>query len=392
MIYVFPVSLHDKHLIDPLCDVIAHLGGMKKRKVLVVGDLQADHAVQWMATQLSKLDAIVSFKVFPIEAREGWPKACNKYFVSTMSYLAKEARNAEPIFWMELDNTPIKTGWLDKIESEYGLGCSQNKPFMGVLRDYYDNRRGPLALNGQIMNGSGVYPAAYFVSSQLMMTALKETRPWDIYMRWEIAPHAHDASSFICLNWVTTNYRYEGGKIKCDIGQRPAQILTGDKVTEINDGHFIVHGCKDSSLAKLIMGEQASKPQAQEAAKGTSAADWQKSPTIAPQAQESTLIEEGEITPQTFSLKEELAKLEQKENLKQAKVKEGEFTVVEKPAVRNERSSDKASPLRKKRNKKLKVKRKPLNLSPEERQRRSDHAKNLHAARKAKKPELATAA
>ena len=184
MIYVFPVSKADAHLIDPLCDVIGHLGGMKGRQTIVVSDPQAAKDAGHLNDRLTKLDAKSQLHTFPQNFQQGWPVACNYYFIYTVGYLTNSLKITSPFYYFELDNTPVKAGWLERIGSEWGTAVSQNKSFLGVVRDYYaKDTQGNLSVHGSIMNGSGVYPPNFGRVSPLLRSLAKTTLPWDVYMR-----------------------------------------------------------------------------------------------------------------------------------------------------------------------------------------------------------------
>lgn len=265
MIYVFPVSKSDAHLIDPLCDVIAYLGGMKGRQTIVVSDPQSSKEAGYLNDRLIKLDAKSQLHTFPQNFQQGWPVACNYYFLYTVGYLTNTLKIASPFYYFELDNTPVKAGWMERIGSEWGTAVSQGKSFLGVLRDYYaKDAQGNLTVHGSIMNGSGVYPPNFGRVSPLLRSVAKSPLPWDVYMRWEICgptrkPNVHDISQWVAFNWATENYRMENGEIACDVRKRPEGIITSDKVYPITQDTVLVHGCKDGSLAKLIMGKSIEK-------------------------------------------------------------------------------------------------------------------------------------
>lgn len=264
MIYCFPVSLSDAHLIDPLCDVIGHLGGMKGRRVVIVSDPQASAHAGRLHERMVQLDAKSQIHTFPMNLTQGWPVACNHYFAMTVGYLTNKLGITDPFFYFELDNTPIKEGWIERIGSEWGSAVSIGKRFMGVMREYMAETPNGLSSQGNILNGSCVYPPEFGRMSPLLRSLTKSNLPWDVFMRWELCgrpsnPNVHEISKYIVFNWGTENYRWEGNQIKCDVKPRPTGILTSDKTYPITADTILVHGCKDGSLARLIMAQDPQK-------------------------------------------------------------------------------------------------------------------------------------
>lgn len=275
MIYVIPVSLSDAHLIDPLCDVVEYLGGMKGRRVIVLSDPQASVHATHLKDRITQAGAKAEMHTFNANCDGGWPHACNRYFFMGVNYLTYHAKVNESYYWFELDNCPIKEGWIERIGSEWGTAVNTNKRFMGVLREYMGlNNQGHMVSHGLIMNGSAVYPANFGIISPLIRSIIKDKRPWDVFMRNEITgnpknPNVHDISKFVTFNWGTDNYRRENGEIVCDQRPRPEGLITSDKTYPITEDTVLVHGDKSGTLARLIISEgkrTASTPEAPVAA------------------------------------------------------------------------------------------------------------------------------
>lgn len=367
MIYVFPVSLSDAHLIDPLCDVIGHLGGMKGRQVVVVSDPQAAAAAGHLHGRLLKLDAKSTIHTFPSNLTQGWPVACNHYFAMTVGYLTNKLRITEPFYYFELDNTPVKEGWLERIGSEWGTAVTNRKPFMGVIRDYTaQNQAGQISVQGKILNGSCVYHPDFGKTSPLLRSVFKTNLPWDVYMRWELCgrpsnPSVHDISQYVVFNWGTENYRWEGNEIKCDVRPRPAGILTSDKTYPITQDTVLVHGCKEGSLARLIMAQSPQK-----ANEATPAPEKPKTAT--------RLV----IAPTPAAPPEEVRSIIA--DLLKAEGKLPDGVEMPKPAI-VEQAKKPVPRSYTKTNRTIREKKK-RNISPEDRKARSERMKQMHAAKK----------
>jgi hypothetical protein len=208
-----------------------------------------------------------------------------------VNWLTYHAKVNDAYYWFELDNCPIKEGWIERIGSEWGTAVNNNKRFMGVLREYMGlNNQGQMVSHGLIMNGSAVYPANFGIISPLIRSIIKDKRPWDVFMRNEITgnpknPNVHDISKYVTFNWGTENYRRENGEIVCDQRPRPEGLLTSDKTYPITEDTVLVHGDKSGTLARLIISEgkrTAEAPQAPVAAPTAKAAPVRQN--IIPQA------------------------------------------------------------------------------------------------------------
>lgn len=380
MIYVFPVSTSDSSLIDPLHAAIKHLGGMQGRKCVAIGDQSARDAVDYLADRLENLNAKVEKHIFPFTCEDGWPRACNRYFTVAAALMAKQD---EPFYYFELDNTPIKAGWLDKIEGEYMAGLARGKPFMGYLVPHRVNRNGVWSDDGNVMNGSGVYPSLYGHVSLLIREVARQSVPWDVYMRWEMVNDCKDANDFLLFNWHSTNYRWKdcldeatgatAPRLVCDIDKRPGGILHNGKSDPVESRHFIVHGCKDGSLSRMVVaGEIAAPPITsfeEVSIPATPAAGWDSIKDESLQGGQAWLsreshklvIEGSNPSPATNSI---------------ANGAQGD------PATRGRKprhETNRLIPASAKKKKKRK-----LNLSEAERARRSEHARKMTEARQNK--------
>lgn len=348
MIYIFPVSVSDAHLIDPFCDAIKHLGGMDGRKCLVIGDRRSGDHVDFLASRLKIMGATVEKDVFAFECAEGWPQACNRYFYKAAS-LAMERH--EPFFYLELDHTPIRSGWQDMVESEYRSGVAQGLDFMGRLAPHTENRMGAWVQSGSVMNGSGVYPANFIERSTLIQEISRIGVPWDIHLRWEMINQCKDASDFMVFNWHSTNYRWENGIFTCDINQRPGGIVHSGKSDPIQPRHYLVHGCKDGSLAKMIVAGEIDAP---------------------------TVIAEEFANPAPIEAETDL-ELQGGQEVSRLAHTQKIVGSIPTPATKPKRS-----PKAKKRRK--------MKLSEAERARRVEHAKRMTTAREAKKNKIVSIA
>jgi hypothetical protein len=176
------------------------------------------------------------------EVGGGWPVAPNFMFKQTVSYLERE-QNTTPWFWLEADNIPTRRSWLKEIYTEYNLS---GKRFSGAFEKtrLANAQTGEFAgFDGEHLNGSAVYPGDFYRRSLLWKHLT--TVAWDIYMKWEMIPHAH-RSELMVSRWRSCNYRRVPGGYAFDQDYRhtPQDIVP--------ETAAVVHGCKDDSLFRLL--------------------------------------------------------------------------------------------------------------------------------------------
>jgi len=181
------------------------------------------------------------------EVGGGWPVAPNFMFKQTVGYLERE-QNTTPWFWLEADTTPMKRSWLKDISTEYNLS---GKKFSGAFEKtrLVNAQTGDFAgFDGEHLNGSAIYPGDFYRRSLLWRHLT--TTAWDIYMKWEMVPHAH-RSEIMASRWRSCNYRRvpEGYAFEQDYRHTPQETVPASAV--------LVHGCKDDSLFQLVWGKGA---------------------------------------------------------------------------------------------------------------------------------------
>jgi hypothetical protein len=163
---------------------------------------------------------------------------------------------------LEADCIPTAPRWPDAILNEYRM---LGQPFMGTVVDTPFNEEGRLVYRegDQMMMGCGVYPANMERDERvkpLIMDLAKPSwmnprEPFDVYLRWAIKVIGRSHTKLICDMWATENYRLTPEGIVCD------SVEHGDRVVRARGGKVdskavLVHGCKDESLAKMVMGKQ----------------------------------------------------------------------------------------------------------------------------------------
>lgn len=248
MLVIVPVSEADEQMIGTVSELITKLGGCANHDLLVVGSTDCEPLVNKLHLNLKSQFRNSSTYVFQCLAK-GWPMGPNAYFRNTVSYLYTQREINQPWYWFELDNTPIKRGWLDALQKEY---VAAHAVFMGAKHaTYYVDANKKLVEKGAHMAGTGIYP---FNFTQLCdLWRFEEGKAFDVWIQWEVLRAGLTDTPLIQHNWKTCNYRREDGVIISDNFDMPHPDLHTNK--PVTDEAVVVHGCKDLSLARLLISE-----------------------------------------------------------------------------------------------------------------------------------------
>lgn len=145
MICVIPFCSKDAALAHDLLLWCGQLGGTKSHPCLLVCDAATSWNDAWKAVDLAE-KAFASVKVItngtPVE---GWIPGSNSLFKAAAEWCAGQS-----FMWLEPDATPLRSTWLDELESAYAK-CG--KPFMGTIVNHL-NANFP----NPYLEGNGVYP------------------------------------------------------------------------------------------------------------------------------------------------------------------------------------------------------------------------------------------
>jgi hypothetical protein len=261
---ILPVSSTDIHLLEPQVRLMEFLGGLRGFEVLfapsnnVSADLMASGFVERM--QSIARDC----KILPINYSEAgsWPAGPNRHWART-AFALDATGNKESWFWMELDCWPVVSNWALRLNEEYVGG---QKPFMGriVPTPHKDKI---IRADDEMMMGCAVYrhdlsgswefrPILDSMVNGVAVTVVSADKedPWDLMARGAFKKWGWTATELIGDRWNTLNYRMEGGVLRCDAGPSRFNNIahTGDDLRQA----VVVHGCKDDSLAKLVISGQ----------------------------------------------------------------------------------------------------------------------------------------
>ena len=258
---IVPVSAHDKHLLPAFTDCLLKFGGLEEHPVLFF-PLPAAKEETFIAAE--RLGA----EVHPLEQNYegGSPLAPNRHFANTVFALGQMG-NTSPFLWMELDMLPVKPRWAVALFEDYRYGGT---PFRGAVVDTPFNDNGSLVFRSgdTMMMGTGIYPPNMDRDERIKPLLADLTKPgiwnppdaFDVYLRWVIKSIGVSNTPLISDMWATQNYRMAEGILICD------SVDHGDRVVRAREGSvslkaLLVHGCKDGSLAKLLLEGEPAKAQ-----------------------------------------------------------------------------------------------------------------------------------
>lgn len=252
-----PVSRHDRHLIPNLIKSIESFKPGTDHELIVFGSREVEQDVLELEKKIKHLFTLSETLIID-DTMLGWPMSCNFYFQQLCRYISGK-KDVDAFMWFELDTTIIKPDWLDVIASEYYADTTKaNKEkrtpsiYLGAKERAYEGRNGellPESIAGQRMAPIGVYSKEICFSPVLNSLSLTN-RHWTHVIQWYVVKRLKN-SQLIQNNWRTKNYRHEQKNIICDSDANLAWDIHWNN--PLNDNAVLVHGCKDSSLFKLLL-------------------------------------------------------------------------------------------------------------------------------------------
>ena len=255
---ILPVSHADSHLLEVMLKIwdAGYAPDPDRHRVIVVAT-HARHAVADKRLMEKYVDMVLSL---PFEPTGGWPSACNIHFLNTAIWV-RDNLLAQPWYWMELDTVPTSRGWADLLERMHIDG---GKRFMGMnvaTRKLKADGTPFIDSLDAHMVGTGIYPP----DSSDVINAVTEAIelgspavPWDIAARFITRTSLTIANSVMSHRWGTVGYSVthteSGSTLNCS--NRPANPPGANYAGPIALPKAVVHGCKDDSLARLVLAGQ----------------------------------------------------------------------------------------------------------------------------------------
>jgi len=201
----------------------------------------------------------------------GWPVAPNIHFQFAVIYVRSFCEHIgqfQPWMWLETDALPCRDNWTIILMDEYR---NAGKPFLGVEYPTIVYEDGVKMIEGTHMMGVAIYPADY----QNHPCERRNGSPpaaWQFPRSGEYGPATsftincrHEHWPFFNTKLIvhhprTKNWRVVSGTIlECEEVESKFPLGSGGRVDIA--GAVLIHGCKDESLAELILGD---KPKTQE--------------------------------------------------------------------------------------------------------------------------------
>lgn len=245
---LIPTSLADVHLLPDFVELYCRLGGTPNQSVYLFPTSEVLTEARAASVRMAPFAKSLQVIPWEMDNKHPWPAAGNFMFQHCVAEM--EARgDSEPFYYMELDNTPLEPGWGDKLANGYTLsGCK----WMGTtvpMRQKLPNGQIVVDEQDHFMIGTGIYPQNFTKLCEGMYKFAKFDAPWDMTIRFYTRRSLHN-TKLIQHRWRTQNYRAEGDQIICD--NAPNDHGT-DNAGPVSPDAVVIHGCKDGSLARLII-------------------------------------------------------------------------------------------------------------------------------------------
>lgn len=248
-----PVSAHDKHLLPDLTECLLKFGGLEEFPVILFPTPAAKDAAYEAAERLGAQTHVLGQDFYG-----GAPIACNNHF-SAVVFALGSMGNTEPFLWMEADMLPRVPRWAALLQEDYRMGGT---PFRGAVVDtpYDENGKIVYRDNDRMLMGTGIYPANMerderikpLIVDLAKPSSMNPNIPFDVYLRWPIYHMGVSHTELISDMWATRNYRMEGANLVCDSVKHDRVVR--ERGGPVSTKAVLVHGCKDGSLADIILG------------------------------------------------------------------------------------------------------------------------------------------
>lgn len=254
---VIPVSKSDVHQLPLLVDVILHHGPITGHDILLYPTPGVQEDAMKAAARLREVCKDVAVEIAEEDFGEGWPIAPNRHWHSLVIRLERMG-NRLPWLWLEVDSVPMKPHWVNDLWNSY---VAAGKPFFGFTKPvtFLDANKVPFTKpKDDIMMGVAIYPPG-IPKDELILPLFNNVgrrgvsglkTPFDLYLRWVFKRRGVASTTAIVDRWRTCNYRLEGDVIHCD----PMPGEDRAKAGTVPPEAVLVHGSKDGSLHKLVMG------------------------------------------------------------------------------------------------------------------------------------------
>lgn len=259
---VIPVSQHDLHLLPIFTRLCIKLGGFSRHPVFFVPTKEVSGKIGDAVEAFRSIAASVTVLPLELTPEGGWPDACNRHFVETVYALARTG-NMNWWYFCELDSTFTRSNPLDLLETERNISGAVLMGAQVHTRQIDPKTKEFVTFDWDThIVGSGIYPPMFFKTVH-WLRQLGVGIAFDVQIRHEVRKLVRNSAQFQHM-WGTVNYRVEEGEVRCD--PHPDNPPGTDHSGVVRRDATVVHGCKDGSLAQLILNgefsftEEAVKP------------------------------------------------------------------------------------------------------------------------------------
>lgn len=261
MIIVIPIgSTKERETLKLLTEAIVALGPVSQPVLLAsVPSMlpDAEAAAKALKAVCSSVEVVSTENEFA----HGWFRGPNRMFHWVVTHLEEKDTN-QPFLWLEVDACPLVKGWASKLEKAYE---DAGTPHFGFVRP--TNHKNP---DGSIFTkpgdnmllGVSIYPP-HMLKNPSLAPLLRNLSiesekahapyPWDIYCRWQFFKRGVHATTLIYDRWNTVRYKRDFGALVCephpDFPTAQGGVIPAEAV--------LVHGCKDDTLHRLVIAENA---------------------------------------------------------------------------------------------------------------------------------------
>lgn len=227
-------------------------GDYDNHELLVVSRPDDKRHAKAIFDELKDLFDKKTLHIFSENGTTGWPQGPNFYWQQTIQYF-KDTDNKDPWFWMEMDMTPLQPKWADLLEQEYKRS---NFECLGTVQDSTtittDHVRIIIAKH---LQGTAIYPPRIDKICSIWEYVDKLNTAFDVITQWEIMPHTGD-TKLIQQGFRTVKYKLSFDPMELrgeDNGDLNGVVTYDDP---INPLAVIHHGCKDATLADIVLSEE----------------------------------------------------------------------------------------------------------------------------------------
>jgi hypothetical protein len=231
MIVVVPFCRKDIEAARRLLEWIAELDGChKNHPCALIGakPLTDEEIAPVIAAAKSAFSSVTMIRQ-RTENESGWPRACNAMFRCALEYTPTQRL---PWLWLEPDATPLRPGWLNKLEVEY---AKSKKPFMGA---FY-----PLPVGH--LNGVAIYPANPVRYNSRLLSPGAE--PFDCVFPNLTLRYSH----------ISPSFHHEWSPEGHEIDSKPRSFGSPLDLAILKPDALIYHRCKDGSLIQRLRERQS---------------------------------------------------------------------------------------------------------------------------------------